>query len=151
MKIYYGSREYINSLTNKYPIIYNKFGKPFIKNNPFYYNKSHTKDLSVMIKDKNLCGIDIESIKNYNDLVAKKICSKEEYQYLSQTIYKDHDFTLLWVLKESYLKCIGTGLTIPLKNISFVKDNQVLTKINNYKIKIINKNNYIISVCWKEK
>ena len=151
MQVILGNRNYINDsiLNTKFKIINNKYGKPFYENSDIYFNKSHTKDLSVAIIDNKSCGIDIEKIRAFNELMANKICSNEEINILSNISNKDYYFTLLWVLKESYLKCIGIGLSVPMKKISFVKDNKINLKMKNFKINYIILNNYIIAVCRK--
>lgn len=152
MKLILGSKNYINSFINilGYQIFTNKYGKPFIKGKNIYFSKSHSKDLSVVLLDEKLCGIDIEKNRKYNELMSKKIFSKAEYEYLKQLKNKDYIFTLLWVLKESYLKCIGVGLSIPMKKISFVKDNTIVYQKKEYAFKVIKYKNHIISICRKD-
>ena len=151
MQVILGSKNYINDyiLNNGFKIINNKYGKPSYENSDIYFNKSHTKDLSVAIIDNKSCGIDIEKIRTFNELMANKICSNEEITFLNGVSNKDYYFTLLWVLKESFLKCVGVGLSVPMKKINFVKDNKINLEIKNYKMKYITLNKYIIAICRK--
>ena len=81
--------------------------------------------------------------------MAKRILSKSEYDFVNIN-NKDLYFTIIWTLKESYLKCIGTGLNLNLKDISFVKDNKILKNKNDYKLNyFIYDDKYIISYCTK--
>ena len=152
MKVFFGTKEYINSVVNNLnvKIINNEYGKPVVKNNSLYFNKSHTHDLSTLIIDNWQCGIDIEIIRKYDDIMAKKMCSDSEYFYLQQSDQKDYDYTVLWVLKESYLKCLGIGLSYSLKKLNFVNDNKIMERINDFSLTIIYFENYIISICRKD-
>lgn len=151
MQVILGNRNYINNyiLNNGFKIINNKYGKPSYKNSDIYFNKSHAKDLSVAIIDNKSCGIDIEKIRTFNELMVNKICSNEEITFLNGVSNKDYYFTLLWVLKESFLKCVGVGLSVPMKKINFIKDNKINLEIKNFKMKYITLDKYIIAICRK--
>lgn len=151
MQVILGSKNYINDyiLKNGFKIINNKYGKPAYENSDIYFNKSHTKDLSVAIIDNKSCGIDIEKIRTFNELMANKICSNEEIAFLNGVSNKDYYFTLLWVLKESFLKCVGVGLSVPMKKINFIKHNKINLEMKNFKMKYITLNKYIIAICRK--
>lgn len=140
--------EKIKSLSNE-KLLKNEYGKPYYENINIRFNKSNTLDLSVLIIDNKECGIDIERIRKYDEVMAKRILSKEEYDFVNRN-NKDFTFTLIWTLKESYLKCIGIGLNLNLKDISFVKDNKILKTKNNYNLNyFIYEDKYIISYCTK--
>ena len=151
MQVILGSKNYINDyiLNNGFKIINNKYGKPSYENSDIHFNKSHTKDLSVAIIDNKSCGIDIEKIRTFNELMANKICSNEEIAFLNDVSNKDYYFTLLWVLKESFLKCVGVGLSVPMKKINFIKHNKINLEMKNFKMKYITLNKYIIAICRK--
>ena len=146
-----GTKKYINNIldTYKFDITKNEYHKPLVYNNSYYFNKSHTKDLSALIIDNTYCGIDLEYIRKYKDGLARKICSNNEYNYLSNSNNKDYDFTLLWVLKESYLKCIGIGITCPLKDINFIENNKIIKKKGDFIFNTFDYTNHIIAICRK--
>lgn len=150
MKLILTNKQEIDRLLKDYQIIYNEYGKPYIKENKFYFNKSHTKNLCALIIDDKECGIDIEQIRKYNEKMANKILSNEEIKYINSKNKKDYFFTLIWTLKESYLKALGTGINVPLKNISFVKNNKIRFKQKEYNFKIIRIHNYIVTSCRKD-
>lgn len=140
--------EKIKSLS-KEKLLKNDYGKPYYENTNIKFNKSNTIGLSVLIIDNKECGIDIERIRKYDDIMAKRILSKSEYDFVNIN-NKDLYFTIIWTLKESYLKCIGIGLNLNLKDISFVKDNKILKNKNDYKLNyFIYEDKYIISYCTK--
>ncbi|KEJ04026.1 4'-phosphopantetheinyl transferase superfamily protein [Clostridium botulinum] len=117
----------------------NKYGKPCLKNyENFNFNISHSGDFIACVIDDKPVGIDIEKIKHieYED-IAKSFFTINEYEY----IIKNDPYTPLskfykiWTLKESYIKCCGQGLSIPLKSFSIDID-------KNKSIKMLNDNNH---------
>ncbi len=103
-------------------ILEGEHGKPYLKEFPdIHYNISHSNGLVVCgIGDRKL-GIDVERIRPFRENLQKKVLSDEERHRLKeiQPEGQNEYFFRLWTLKESYVKAIGCGITIPLKNISF--------------------------------
>ncbi|WP_034328790.1 4'-phosphopantetheinyl transferase family protein [Alkaliphilus transvaalensis] len=100
----------------------NSYGKPYLKGiDDFYFNISHAGDWVVIACDHATLGVDIEEIKPVDLAIAKRFFSNEEYKDLiaiekaSQLDY----FYKLWALKESFIKAVGRGLSIPLDAFSF--------------------------------
>lgn len=101
----------------------NAYGKPIL---PIQYgthfNISHSGNFVVCAVDDAPVGIDVEKIKNIDLDIAKRFFSKKEYSALIslpkelQTKY----FYKIWVLKESYIKAEGMGLSIPLNSFSLI-------------------------------
>lgn len=140
------SSEFLKSTLNEvykisnYEIVYNKYHKPYLKDSNLYFNISHDKDTIVLaIGDKEI-GVDIEYL-TYKEEVVKHRFNKKEQLIIKNSLNKEYDFTRIWVMKEAYLKCIGTGLEYGLKKVD-------ATKLN--KIDIINKDTYLIAVCESE-
>ncbi|KKO55323.1 4'-phosphopantetheinyl transferase family protein [Paenibacillus sp. DMB20] len=101
---------------------YNEFGKPRLKNQSHrYFNISHSGQWVVVALDTSPIGIDIEKIQPIDFRIGEKFfTSLETRQILCQpkpmmTRY----FYKFWTLKESYIKAIGKGLSIPLDSFSF--------------------------------
>ena len=147
MKLLFGDRKFINGYLNKYSFIYNEFGKPYIFDNLFYFNKSHSDELSGLVIDSFECGIDIEKIRQYDEVMASRILSSEEYEYVNSKNNRDYYFTLIWTLKESYLKNIVCGISIKLSSINFVNNNRVMFKYLDFNFKVIKICDYVVSVC----
>jgi len=132
---------------------YNQYGKPYIKEYPnIFFSISHTDGLALCAISDAEIGADCEKIGNYDDGVAKMISSTNEYEYLNKTNDKNRMFFKLWTLKESYIKAIGMGLSMPLNSFEFELD----TSTNNYTLKEYNLKNitykdfYSISFCERE-
>ena len=102
----------------------NKFKKPYITNKDIYFNISHSKKNIICALSRFECGIDIE--ENTERDFAKlgnKLFSKNEqklFNKLNSENDKMHFFYNSWCAKESFLKCIGVGLCIPLREIEII-------------------------------
>ena len=112
-------------------IVYNEYGKPYLKSNKIYFSLSDSKEYTVCaISDKEI-GVDIEKI-TYKKRVINKVCNSEEIKEINTP----EDFTKIWVKKESYSKLIGLGLSFDFKKID----------TNRNKFDILKKGDYYISV-----
>ena len=95
-------------------IDYNKFGKPYLKNNLNYkFNISHSNELIVIGMDfENEIGIDVEFKKNINLDSYIKILKSNEIMKLNTREDKLDGFYEIWTIKESFFKEEGRGLSI---------------------------------------
>lgn len=139
-----------------------QYGKPiaFCLGFPFYFNISHSADWVVVISDSSPVGIDIEKIEEIDISFAKKYFTSKEVAYLNSLKKKEqiYHFYKLWTLKESFIKFIGMGLSIPLDSFSFLQHNNYLESslVKNYEFKKYTKgylnlcnldSDYAVSVC----
>ena len=134
------TKELLDYVLKKYKIedeiIYNEYGKPYLKKKELYLNLSNSYDYSVcVISDKEI-GVDIEKIQIKPRLIDK-ICTEEE----KEKIKTSKDFTKIWVKKESYVKYLGIGIGYGLKNVDTLRK-------GNYKV--IKKGDYYIAICFGE-
>ncbi len=113
-------------------IVYNAYGKPFLKNKPFYFNMSHCLSYSILAISSKEIGVDIEKITMRKN-VLERICNEGE----KQRIQTAEDFTKVWVKKESYVKYLGIGLSYGLKNVDTLKlKDFVVQKVDDYYIAV---------------
>lgn len=136
----------------------NSYGKPYIKEyTQFNFNISHSGNFVVCAIDNNPIGIDIEEVKyiEYED-IAKNFFTTNEFDYIAKNDpYSSLSrFYEIWTLKESFIKCCGQGLSIPLKSFSIeidqYKNIRVVTdgKHKDYIFKSVNMEiNYKIAIC----
>ncbi|NQY37194.1 MAG: 4'-phosphopantetheinyl transferase superfamily protein [Alteromonadaceae bacterium] len=108
---------------------HNQYGKPFLLDvkgeiSPLRFNLSHTRDsIALSVVKNSEIGIDIEA--NHRDLhrdieeISKRFFTSIEQEYLANSSLPQQEFLRLWTLKESYIKCLGRGLSIPLNSIEF--------------------------------
>lgn len=143
----------------------NSHGKPFLRNHKgFQFNISHSGDLVVCAVDYLSVGIDVELIDKPHLEVAKRFFTRDEYRDLisKEGFERVSDFYRLWTLKESYIKAVGRGLSIPLNSFSIQvknghyvvegtgqrKENYFLKQYdvgNDYKLAVCSPNNKFVS------
>lgn len=98
---------------------YNDFGKPCLGQYPeFCFNISHSGDWVICGFSSHAIGVDIEGIQNVDLQIAKRFFSPQEYRDLQRQEDPQDYFYQLWTLKESYIKYMGKGLSIPLNSFS---------------------------------
>lgn len=135
----------------------NKYGKPYLLNYPkFNFNISHSEEYVACAVDDKPIGIDIEKIKiiKYEE-ITERFFTEEELKYILREDLendKQSKFYEIWTLKESFIKCCGKGLSIPLKsfsiNVDKYKNISVNDKQNKYKLKSFNiDEDYKMAVC----
>ena len=92
-------------------------GKPFFKNAPdVHFSISHSSSkVAVAFSDREV-GCDIEEVAEIDLAVAERFFSPAEYEAIMQKEGSDvrlKEFFRYWTLKESYMKAIGMGMSLP--------------------------------------
>lgn len=110
----------------------NKYGKPYLRNHPhIHFNVSHAGNWIVCADGDVPVGIDIEQVRPIDFGIAERFYTQDEYQLLLNAP-KDQQlqtFYELWTLKESYIKFVGKGLSLPLDSFSILQDD-----LQNYQV-----------------
>ena len=134
-------------------IIFNEHGKPSFKNSKYFFNTSHSGKYALCVIADTEIGCDIEEIRDYKPKVADRCFTSKENKYIEVCSDKDDMFYRLWTLKESYTKCIGTGLSMSLKSFELDNDeeNIIIKGDKNYQFIDFKYENYRISFCIKTK
>lgn len=145
-----------------FKILVLSFGKPYLPKYPeFQFNLSHAGSWVVAVVSNLPVGIDVEEIRYVKDFIdiAKTFFSKDEMLAIEQQKVTEKQLNLFyefWTQKESLIKAVGRGLSIPLNSFS------VLSKKSGdsieydgkqwfiYMPKFIDKK-YKLSVCLSEK
>lgn len=115
------------NIDNKY-IRFNKnqYGKPYLEEyTNFNFNISHSGDYVLCAVDDKPIGVDVEEKKSIEyEEIAKSFFTAKEFDYIVNGDLKSRldRFYEIWTLKESYIKCCGQGLSIPLKSFSIEID-----------------------------
>lgn len=102
---------------------YNEFGKPLLDNQAeIYFNLSHAGDWVMCGVSDQSIGIDVEGGAKAFMTITKRFFTQNEYKYLENIPVCDQidAFHTIWTLKESYIKCIGKGLYVPLDSFQFI-------------------------------
>lgn len=91
---------------------YGPNGKPGIVGHPeIHFNLSHCDEAVICVTDDSPIGVDIESVKAYDEEVARYAMNDDELRQIHQAPRLDVAFTRLWTRKEAVLKRSGQGLT----------------------------------------
>ena len=118
---------------------YGEHGKPSIVGHPeIFFNMSHCREAAICVLSNKPVGVDIESIRPYNESLARYTMSDEEMALIEGAERRDVEFIRLWTLKEAVLKCSGEGIRNDMKH--------VLDGLKDAKTVINEKKIYIFSV-----
>ncbi|PZT54600.1 4'-phosphopantetheinyl transferase family protein [Paenibacillus silvae] len=105
----------------------NAYGKPALSNNPDVpFNVSHSGEWVALISGgTDELGIDIEKVAPIDLQIAERFFSSSECQFLAaMSVETQQDtFYRLWTLKESYIKAVGMGLSMPLNSFAILPNN----------------------------
>lgn len=124
-------------------IIYGENGKPYIGDREdLYFNISHSGTKVVVgIGDEPL-GVDVQQIRSVNLRMVDRFFTDKEGEYVNNEIIRFHE---IWCLKESYLKCIGTGLTKSLKDVEIIPGYKM--EMEGYELQLENLEGYKLGIC----
>ncbi len=106
----------------------NAYGKPYVQGFPdFHFNVSHSGDFVVCAVADGEVGVDVEHIRQADMALAERFFSRPEVEHLRGIPAGEQArwFYMIWTAKESYIKCVGEGLSIPLDSF-WVLDGRVV-------------------------
>ena len=89
--------------------LYNEYGAPYIEG-CLHFSISHCKHGIAVVINETPVGIDIETVRPFNDELVRKTMNIDEQQYINSSEKPDYEFVRLWTRKEAYLKLLGTGI-----------------------------------------
>lgn len=119
-----------------YKIVTNKYGYPYFENiNDLYFNLSNKDEYTICGMSNNRIGVDIEKI-TFKTRVFDKYYTDKEKEYVLNSSNRDEAFTKIWVMKESYVKMLGIGLSYGLLNVDTFKLSNYfhISRVSNYYI-----------------
>ena len=97
-------------------------GKPYLREYPqIQFNISHCMGLAVLAVGDCSVGIDVEYVRPYREPLLKRVLSETGLRQMEEggEAGREELFFRFWTLKESYVKAVGCGITVPLQDISF--------------------------------
>ena len=94
-------------------------GKPYFTNVPVHMSLSHCKGMAACLLAARPCGVDCEARRPLRERVAARCFAEEERAALAVSDDADMLFTRLWTLKESYMKALGLGFSLPMRAFAF--------------------------------
>lgn len=93
--------------------------KPVFKDIPIHFNLSHSGERVMCIMSEYPVGCDIEKASKADMVLAEKYFHEKEYRMLKSCEdagKRNAMFYRLWTLKESFAKCTGLGLHLPMNS-----------------------------------
>ncbi|MDL2141601.1 4'-phosphopantetheinyl transferase superfamily protein [Flavobacterium tructae] len=100
-------------------IVKDIYGKPYMLDSSFNFNISHSGNTVVCVFSKQQIGVDIEEINEINYSLFENVFSTQEFAEINRDgLDKFYEF---WTRKESVIKAIGKGMSIPLTEIEINK------------------------------
>ncbi len=120
--------------------------KPFLSGSNYFISLSHSGNFAVCAVSERAVGIDIEQIKPVKTALVKRVCTKEEEDYIFEKVHPKEDiitdpdtlerFFRVWTAKEAYFKKKNEKTfapkeinTLPLKKHCEKTDNFIITII----------------------
>ena len=123
--------------------MYNEHGKPYWENGP-YFSISHCQQGIAVAVDEQPIGIDMESIRHADEELIKRTMNEEEIRTIANAnASADRAFTRLWTQKEAIVKAQGVGIQ------SFEQLQGIRAQDSGFKIRTVEKDNYIYSIAYK--
>ena len=103
-----------------------EYGKPYLPNRQdVHFSLSHSGARVMCVTADRPVGCDIQETVPRDLRIAERFFSAEEQRriFLEESdAARQEMFFRIWTLKESFLKCIGLGLTLPLNAFSIIPD-----------------------------
>jgi len=119
---------------------YGPHGKPYITGHPeIHFNLSHCREAVACVVSRHPVGIDVESIRNYNESLARYTMNEHELQQILASQRPDVAFIRRWTMKEAWLKLTGQGIRDDMKTV--LTDDMQFTTVEKLE------QNYIYTIC----
>lgn len=135
--------------------LYNEYGKPYFKNfHNIHFSVSHSKGYALCSFGDKQSGADIQIESKDVLSLANRFFTKQECDYIFSQ--PDHQsqikaFYRVWVIKESFIKTIGRGMSLKLDSFSVCfKDKPAIIQDfdeKEYNIKEYSLDGYSVAVC----
>jgi len=124
-----------------------KNGKPYLKNLPLEFNISHTSDAVACAVSQTQTGVDVQAkVTKYEGVMNRVYCENEINLVLNSRNAVD-DFTKIWALKESFVKCIGTGISDHIEKYDFSSVVKNGGEIYGHNFSVLDCGGYVLAVC----
>ena len=103
---------------SRHTILVDENGKPDFADGNLHFNLSHSGNVVFCALSDRTVGCDTEQLRPFDTHIANRFFAKEESSYLDGIPDENQRldrFFRLWTLKESFIKCTGLGLKMPLR------------------------------------
>ena len=124
-------RQMLNTIgydANKESLGYGKYGKPFFMNRPgLSFSLSHSGRIVLCALSDRAVGCDVERLNRLKDRTAARCFHSAEITALQSAGVTNSES--IWTLKESFVKCIGQGLSCPFNSFSVFTEGKLADTI----------------------
>lgn len=98
-------------------LVYGANGKPYLADKPdTFFSITHSDKWVFLAVSGSEIGIDAQMPRKVCPRLAARSTSPEELAWVK--LNTEPHFTRLWTMKEAYLKYTGTGLTVPIREVT---------------------------------
>lgn len=97
-------------------------GKLYLPDGKLCVNLSHSGEYALCGVHNRDIGVDIQKMTECDFGIAKRFFSDSEVRYVEEFADKKEAFFEVWTKKESFVKAVGKGLTIPLNSFCVLED-----------------------------
>lgn len=124
-------------------------GKPVLAGGP-EFSLSHSGERVLCALSDQTVGADLQQLRPYNPALARRFFSKTEAAWLEELRERDQAFSLLWSLKESYVKLLGSGIAgghLDSFTVRIAPDGRAWVDGSNVKLWYAVCDGYVMAVC----
>ena len=104
-----------------------EYEKPFFSSGRISFNLSHSGERVMCIMSDREAGCDVQQIGTPRLRVARRFFSASESALITSLTDPEEQadlFYRVWTLKESFIKCVGRGLSLPLSEFTMLLDRE---------------------------
>jgi 4'-phosphopantetheinyl transferase len=121
---------------------YNEHGKPSIVGHPeIFFNLSHCKEAAICAISDQPVGVDVESVRSFNDSLVHYTMNDDEIQQIESAEDRAVAFIQFWTKKEAALKLKGTGICNDMKQV-LCRERLFFDTFTDHS------NRFVYSLCW---
>lgn len=114
-----------------FSLCYNADGKPYLSGGKVHFNLSHSGSIAVCAVSNAEVGVDVQILRPVKDALLKKVCTQAEYAFVTADGESSlQRFCRVWAIKESVMKCLGKGLSLPPQKIELDFSTKTCAKID---------------------
>ena len=124
-------------------------GKPRIAGGP-EFSLSHSGERVLCALSDEAVGADIQQLRPYKPALVRRFFTAEEGAWLEEQRERDQAFSLLWSLKESYVKLLGSGIAgvhLDSFTVRVLSDGRARIDGSNAKLWYAVCDGYVMAVC----
>lgn len=118
MLLLYALEEEFGITVSQTTLAISNTGKPYLSSHPhIHFSLSHCEAGVACGVSNTPIGVDIETIRKFDTNVINRVFSIAEKEILERAENPSLACTIMWTLKESWLKATGEGLSYPLRQL----------------------------------